>query len=391
MHFAARTSFGSEPSAYGEALHVARLRGDLLDLTQSNPTRCGFQLPEGLIAAMANAAALRYAADPLGLPSARQAVAQMYADQHGATIPIDRLLLTASTSESYSFLLRLLCEPGDAILVPSPSYPLFSLLTQLHDVELIEYPLVYHDGWQVDPASLRSAITSRTRALVVIHPNNPTGHYCSAADHDTLYDVAREHDLPLIVDEVFLEYAVEGSFAQSFLAEGSRSRAARNTLTFVLGGLSKLLCLPQMKLGWLAASGPAAIVAEAMARLEVIADTFLSVAAPSQLALPAWLGYREGIHSMVRERLTSNLAALDAALTGTVLSRLRVDAGWNVVLRVPATQGDEELAVHLLRDCGVAFHPGSLYGFPARGWLVASLLPPLEEFSRGVQALLNAL
>jgi aspartate/methionine/tyrosine aminotransferase len=386
MLFSDRSAFGDGVSSFGLALEAARARSGLLDLTISNPTRCGFQYSaEALLSPLADPTALHYAADPLGSLSAREAVSQLYRDAYGAEISPERILLTASTSESYGYLLRLLCNPGDAILVPSPSYPLFDLLTRLHDVELVPYPLVYHDGWQIDPASLDAAVTPRTRAIVVIHPNNPTGHFCSAADRATLYETAERHGLPLIVDEVFLDYPLEEESGVSFAAE-----SASRVLTFTMGGLSKLLALPQMKVAWTAVTGPTELQEEAMERLEVIADTFLSVATPQQVALPVWLQARHTIQTEIKDRLNANLATLDAAIEGTVVSRLRVDAGWAAVLRVPATERDEALAVRLIEETGVVAHPGSLFGFPERGWLVVSLLVPTGIFSDGIGRIVTA-
>lgn len=393
MHFAARTGFDPGNSDYGVALHAARRRGNLLDLTLSNPTRCGFTFPQGMLEPLSSPAGLLYEPDALGMQTAREAVAGMYRERHGAGIAPDNLLLTASTSEAYSYLLRLFCEPGDAVLVPSPSYPLFDLLARLHDVELQHYPLLYHDGWQIDVASLNAAVTPQTRAIVVIHPNNPTGHYCSAHDREVLLRCARTHNLPLIVDEVFLEYPVEAQPANTFFSTkwpACKTEACEPVLTFVLGGLSKMLCLPQMKVAWTAVTGPQDEVAEAVSRLEVIADTFLSVGTPPQLALPAWLSGPFNIAGQVRRRVRSNLAHLDAALTGTVVSRLRVEAAWAAILRVPALEDDEALAVRLLERFNVALHPGSFYGLPKSGWLVTSLLTAEDDMVHGIAALLAA-
>ena len=385
MKFAARTEFGDAESAYGTALRQARSAGGLIDLTVSNPTRCNLHSPaDALLAPLQDSRVLQYDADPLGMRSAREAISRLYREVYDANVVPERLLLTASTSEAYSYLLRLFCEPGDAILVPSPSYPLLDLLATLHDVELIRYPLVYHDGWQLDPASLEAAVTPRTRAIVAIHPNNPTGHFCSPSDRATLYQVAQAHDLLLIVDEVFLEYTVESKGEPGFLSGDAP------VLTFVLGGLSKLLAMPQMKLAWTALCGPAGQAGAAMQRLEVIADTFLSVATPPQVALPQWLEQREPIQREVKARVQTNLAVLDRVIRGSAVSRLRVDAGWAVVLRVPAFESDTDLAVRLLRDDAVAVHPGSFYGFPHRGWLVLSLLPEPRHFESGLERLLLA-
>lgn len=377
MRFASRTDFDTTTSHYGEALRNARTHPDFLDLTLSNPTQAGISYSAIALRELSTVESLRYNADALGIPSARQAVAACYAD-----IPAQHILLSASTSEAYGYLLRLLCEPGDQILVPSPSYPLFDLLARLHDVELVTYPLVYHDGWQIEPASLNAAITERTRAIVAIHPNNPTGHFCSAADQDALYAAARAHGLPLIVDEVFLDYALEGGGA-------TFADRAAPTLTFVLGGLSKALALPQMKLAWTVVCGPDADVEKAMDRLEVIADTFLSVATPVQCALPAWMQAGEAIREQLLDRMRTNCAFLDAALKGSVVSRLRTEGGWSTVLRVPAIEDDEVLAVRLLREHNVATHPGSFYGFPSRGWLIISLIVPVQRFTDGIRRLLD--
>ncbi len=360
-----------------------------MDLTSSNPTSCGLDMPPALLPPLMHEASLHYDPDPLGIRRAREAVAQMYRDRQDADVAPENVLLTASTSEAYSYLLRLFCEPGDAILVPSPSYPLFDLLARLHDVEVLTYPLVYHDGWQIDPASFRAAFTSRVKAIVAIHPNNPTGHYCSASDRQLLRRCANERDLPLIVDEVFLEHPVESGMAASFAAR-EQEMSDEPVLTFVLGGLSKLLCLPQMKLAWTVVSGSPPDVHDAMQRLAIIADTFLSIATPPQLALPAWLLQGEAIRQQVSRRVHANLSWLDTMLKGTAISRLRVDGGWAVVLRVPANERDTDAAIRLLLEHGIALHPGSFYGFAARGWFVASLITREQTFQQGVSRLIEA-
>jgi len=377
MRFATRVEFSAVESDYAEALAEARKYEDFVDLTVSNPTRCGFDTNAISLDALSAEDSLRYDADPLGSLAARQAVAAMYRNADPS-----RMLLTASTSEAYGYLLKMFCNPGDAVLVPSPSYPLFDLLAQLHDVKLQQYPLVYHDGWQIDPASLEAAITQETRAIVAIHPNNPTGHYCDQADCTALFRIAKTHDLPLIVDEVFLDYGVEGC-ARSF------AEMPAPVLTFVMGGLSKLLALPQMKLAWTFVTGPEDDVQQSMERLEIVADTFLSLATPVQTALPAWLKQRDKVQAQILQRIRTNLNELDSLLHGTAISRLKVEGGWCVVLRVPALMSDRATAARLLKEMHVAVHPGSFYGFDLQGWLVVSLLPQTDRFRTGIERLLK--
>ena len=388
MRFAERTNFEAEETLSSEALTQARKLGQLIDLTVSNPTRCDFPAQPQLLAALSNVEALRYDADPQGRASTREVVAAHYG-AGGCTVTSADMVLTASTSEAYGYLLKLLCEPGDAILVPSPSYPLFDLLARLHDVDLLTYPLVYHDGWQIDEASLRAAITERVRAIVVIHPNNPTGHYCSREDRRVLLQCARDYDLPLMVDEVFLEYPVEGDQPQSFAHVHEDGLQA--PLLFVLGGVSKLLCLPQMKLAWMLVLGTAGYREQALGRLQVIADTFLSVSTPTQLALRAWLPAGEAIRAVLLDRIKENLARLDVLLAGTSVTRLLLEAGWTAVLRVPALEPDHALATRLLLEHATAVHPGSLYGFSPRGWLVVSLITPPDLFQAGIGRVLQAI
>ena len=356
----------------------------MIDLTVTNPTRCGFDYDEpALLAALATPHALQYEANPLGTLGARQAVAAQYYAPRGVPLSPDRILLTASTSEAYGYLMRLLCNTGDEVLVPEPSYPLFDLLARMQDVALVHYPLHLHDGWRVDWDMLRSRVTPRTRAIVVVHPNNPTGHAADAEERVKFQAVAAEFHLPLIVDEVFLDFPIQSSGAlTSFAGETP-------VLTFVLSGLSKVLALPQMKLAWTAVCGPEDEVEEAMHRLSFIADTFLSANGPVQQALGSWLPLAASIQAQIQQRVRTNLEQLDRMLAGSVCSRLPVPAGWCVLVRVPATIPDEELAVRLVRSCGVLVHPGSFYGLPAKGWLVLSLLLPVAEFGEGVNQLVS--
>jgi aspartate/methionine/tyrosine aminotransferase len=317
------------------------------------------------------------------------------------------IVLTTSTSEGYSFVFKLLCNAGDELLVLKPSYPLFEFLADLQDVKLVPYPLIYDHGWQMDFPSLEKAVTERTRGVVVVHPNNPTGSYVSAGEVELLNAFCRERGLALIVDEVFLDYGLDDDSRGAVeLRSTGQPRAAvparvlprasfagnQDVLTFTLSGLSKISALPQMKVAWVVTSGPDAEVAAAMGRLEVIADTYLSMNAPIQWALPALLEQRKSIQSQLLARVKANLAELDRQLAGQkACARLNVDGGWYAVLRVPVTRSDEELAIELVREKLVMVHPGHFYDFPKDGYLVLSLITEREEFGEGIRRALDHL
>ncbi len=383
--FASRTGWDLTESATNRALRERRRAGlPVHDLTASNPTQAGFHYDAAaILQPLASPAALAYDPDPRGMRFAREAVSAYYADA-GAVLPPGQIVLTTSTSEAYSFLFRLLCNPGDEVLLAQPSYPLFDFLAQIDDVRLTPFPLFYDHGWQIDFQGLRERITPRTRAIALVHPNNPTGHLTSPSERAALEQLCATHGLALIVDEVFLDYPLTApSPAATSFAAGDHP-----VLTFVLSGLSKIAGLPQMKAAWIATCGPEREVQAALDRLEVIADTFLSMNAPIQHALPTWLAGRQGIQQQIRDRTQANLRTLDATLARqSLISRLVVDAGWYAVLRVPALESDESLAVRLLEQAGVYVHPGHFFGFPGSGWLVVSLLTPLETFQRGIEAI----
>lgn len=388
MRFSQRTHWNTEESELARAHRLRREAGlPLADLTASNPTRCGFSYPPHLLRALGDPRALDYDPQPRGSLSARQAVCAYYAD-HGAAVGPEQVILTTSTSEAYSFLFRLLCDPGNDVLIPQPGYPLFDFLATLDDVRLRPAPLVYDHGWQIDFGSLRRAITPATRAVVVVHPNNPTGHFTKPWEAKELARLCREFDLSLIVDEVFLDYPLDGEPSR----EGQPWTFAAGlgqVPVFTVSGLSKIAGLPQMKAAWIVATGPDR--QPALDRLEVIADTFLSMNAPVQCALPIWLDSRTGIQQQIRARVQANLAELDRQLARVPsATRLRAEAGWYAVLRIPALRRDEETARTLL-DGGVWVHPGYFFGLPESGWLVVSLLGPLDEFRTGVEVLVDYL
>ena len=373
------------------ARHLARLRGagaPLFDLTASNPTECGFVYDaEATLAPLQAAQSLHYHPDPRGLQTAREAVSRYYLDL-GTVVSPERIFLTTSTSEAYSFLFRLLCDPGDEVLIGVPGYPLFDFLAQLDDVSLVPYQLFYDHGWHLDFETIRRAMTPRTRAIVIVHPNNPTGHFTRAADRLALQALCRQHGLALIVDEVFLDYGPEQNVESR--CEPSFASGDHPVPTFVLSGLSKVAALPQMKASWLVCLGPAQAgdVEDALNRLEVIADTFLSMSAPIQAAMPAWLQQRALLQEQIRQRVANNLAALDCMLgSQSLMTRLEVEAGWYAILRLPALQGDEKTALDLLVRLGVVVHPGGFFGFVGDGWLVLSLLGPELEFASGVRCI----
>jgi alanine-synthesizing transaminase len=384
--FADRTRWNLAPNRLSEALTQHRAAGKpIIDLTASNPTECGFEYDrEAILKALCNHAALIYEPNPKGLDVARQAVASYYAE-HGAHVSVEDVLLTTSTSEAYSFVFRTLCNPGDEILAPAPSYPLFSFLADIQDVKLVSYPLVYDHGWLIDFYSLEQAITPRTRGVIVVHPNNPTGHFCKLGEITRLNEICAVRGMALIVDEVFLDFSLTGVRSTSFAANTA-------ALTFTMSGLSKICGLPQMKAAWLVVSGPEPKKIEALARIEVIADTYLSMNAPVQLAIPAFLEQRQGFQKQLMTRVHSNLAELDRQLAGQQsCTRLEVEGGWYAVLRVPAMRSDEDLAIDLLAHRDLYVHPGHFYDFPSNGYLVVSLITGGPEFKEGVERVLSNL
>jgi aspartate/methionine/tyrosine aminotransferase len=385
--FSSRTSWDAGESSYAAAVREARASGGrLYDLTVSNPTRCGFAYDaEALLKPLADARALVYDPDPRGMVSAREAVAGYYAGR-GAEVPVDDLVLATSTSESYSFLFRLLCDPGDEVLVAQPSYPLFDFLADLDDVRLRPYPLFYDHGWSIDFAELERAVTLRTRAIVVVHPNNPTGHWTGAREREALEALCARHGLALIVDEVFLDYSLNnGPLRES--AAGSFACGAHPVLTFVLSGLSKIAGLPQMKAAWIATLGPDRARAEALGRLEIVADTFLSMNAPVQLAMPSWLAGVGAMQAQIQARARGNLAMLQriAEAAPGRLQVLEVDAGWSAVVGLPECVGEADCAERLVRERGVVVHPGAFYGMAERNRLVVSLIGTAGDFEVGIQ------
>ena len=361
--------------------HAAGVR--VLDLTESNPTRAGLPCPEDLLAPLAHPAGRRYDPAPFGLLAAREAVAADYA-RRGAEVDPSRIVLTASTSEAYGFILKLLCDPGDEILVPRPGYPLFEYLAALEAVRVRGYPAEHDGSWHIDLDALRGAVSARTRAVIAVSPGNPTGAYLAREERDALEALAAERDLALVSDEVFADF--------SFVTDGERPPSAAHdgpALVFTLGGLSKSCGLPQLKLAWMAVTGPEERRREALERLEIVADTYLSVSTPVQLAAPAFLARREELQAPLRERTQANLEALRSRLgSHSPASLLEPQGGWSAVLRVPATLPEEERVFRLLEQRDVFVHPGYFFDFPREAYLVLSLLPSPATFDEGVDRVL---
>ena len=383
--FSQRTNWKLSPNKYTQALEEIRSYGTpMIDLTVSNPTLCGFQYDaRTILAAFQNPKALTYEPEAKGLLAAREEVARYYKEDHRITIDPDSLLLTTSTSEAYSYVFRLLCNPHDEILVPRPSYPLFDFLGDLQDVSLIPYSLEYAHGWFVDFHSLIRALTPRTRAVLLVHPNNPTGSYVHDEEVQRLNELCRERNLALIVDEVFLDFCFTDHARNSFVAN-------QDSLTFTLSGLSKIAALPQMKVAWVATTGPEALKKPAMDRLEIIADTYLSLNSPTQWAFPVLFEQRQSLRPQIRERLLRNWAYLKSVVGGaSCCELLDAEGGWYAVLRAGGDRADEDLAIDLLRKTHTLVHPGHFYDFPNDGYMVVSLITPATDFQRGISYLLE--
>jgi alanine-synthesizing transaminase len=379
--FSSRLKFDLRPNPLALLLGEKRGSGaEVLDLAGSNPTRAGFIYPEHeILDAFADPAALCYDPAPRGLLPAREAVSRYYAGRR-RDAPASRILLTASTSEAYAYLFKLLTDPGDEILVPRPSYPLFEFLAAMESVRVKQYSLHYDGAWHVDFDSLARAASERARAVVVVNPNNPTGSFLKADEASKLNDFAARRGMSILVDEVFADYG----FSEKALVAPD---FAMETPVFFMSGLSKIAGLPQMKLGWIVAAGPRH--QESLEKLEWIADTYLSVSTPVQLAAPKLLELSAEIREQIRERTAANLASLRARVHGAPVNVLNVEGGWSATVQVPRTRPEEDWALALLRDHGVLVQPGYFYDFESEAYLVLSLLTPPEIFVEGVRRILE--
>ena len=380
--FSSRSSVDLSPNLLALALARARSVGrPILDLTESNPTRASIPYDRpAILSALGLPSALLYEPSPFGLSSAREAVADDLS-LHGVPVDPRRVALTASTSEAYTFLFKLLCDPGDEVLVPRPSYPLFEHLARLESVRAVPYRLAYDGAWHVDLPSVRAAISSRSRAIVAVSPNNPTGSYLKTRELEELASLG----LPLVSDEVFARYPLrpDSSRARSAL------EATHGGLVFALGGLSKLAALPQAKLAWMVASGEASRVEAALARLEVIADAFLSVGTPVQHALPALLASRAVAERAIKRRATDSHGWLASAVAGSAVSLLDAEGGWYATLRLPRTRGEEAWTLAFLEEDAVHVHPGHFFDFEEEAYVIVSLLTPEATLREGVTRILH--
>ena len=384
--FSSRFHWDSHTNRVTRALAARRRAGGrILDLTESNPTHAGLRYPPEVMAAFADPRLLRYDPAPAGTPEARAAVSAYYARRGHAVDPA-RILLTASTSEAYTYLFKLLCNPGDGVLVPRPSYPLFEYLAHMESVEVRPYPLVYHGGWSIDLEALAAAITPRTRAVVLVNPNNPTGSYLQRGELRELARLAAERGLALISDEVFSDYAFAAGPERAVTLAG-----VEDCLAFSMSGLSKAAGLPQMKLGWIVTAGPEALRREACERLEWIADTYLSVSTPVQCAAAALLEAGEEVQRQIRARTAGNLAFARGLVKDSSASILPVEGGWYITLQVPRVRSEEEWALELLEQEDVLVQPGFFYDFESEAYLVVSLLTEPETFREGMERIARSL
>jgi alanine-synthesizing transaminase len=357
----------------------------ILDLTESNPTRAGIPYPSALLAPLGDPRGLRYEPHPFGLESARQAVSDAHA-RRGVSLAADRVVLTASTSDAYGWLFKLLADAGSEVLVPRPSYPLFDHLTRLEEVVARPYDLEYHGTWSIDFASIEAALSPRTRAVLVVSPNNPTGSFVKQPELDRLAELCAPRDIALIADEVFADYELE---AGASMAAG-RVLDRRDLLTFSLGGLSKSVGLPQVKLGWIGVAGPDRLVTPALERLELVCDTYLSVSTPVQASAAELLMAGAPVRTAIADRVRANCRALRDRVADTPsCGVLRSEGGWSAVVRVPSLQPEEDLVVRLLERDGVLAHPGYFFDFPRESYLIVSLLPPPPIFADGIDRVLR--
>lgn len=374
--FSSRTNWNAAPNRLTRLLETKRLKGEaVIDLTESNPTLCGFSYPDqDILAALTEPSVLVYHPEPKGLLGARRAIAEYYSTLNISVDP-DHIVLTASTSEAYTFILRLLCDIGDEVIVPRPSYPLFEYLCQLTDVKLRQFRLAYDGEWHIDFESLQTELNQRTRAIILVHPNNPTGSYLKQDEFDRVRRIAVEHTCAVIVDEVFGPFAYGPDSRRANILSGNQEG-----LILSLNGISKLLGLPQFKLSWIVAAGNIAQVHDALKRLDVIADTYLSVNSPIQVALPKLFQHLPNTVEEIRARVLKHYELVRKVFAGSRVSVYRMEGGWYTILQFSKSKSDDEWAGELLTHLNILLYPGHFFNFEQDSCLVSSLLSPTNWF-----------
>ncbi|TAK65684.1 MAG: pyridoxal phosphate-dependent aminotransferase [Bacteroidetes bacterium] len=385
MTFSNRTSWHRQTNKLTQALELCKSQSKLItDLTATNPTEGGFTYPaQEILSAISTPQSLCYTPDPHGLRSAREAIAGYYKKKNISVNP-ENIFLTASTSEAYSYIFKLLCNAGESVLVPQPSYPLFEYLAQVNDVTLQSYRLLYDHGWHIDIDSLNHCSVESLKAIIIVNPHNPTGMFLKQNEYEAIKQFALEHHLALIVDEVFVDYNFDSQ--QEIIS----TAIERDVLTFTLNGISKMCGLPQMKLGWFVVSGGSLAENEAIERLEILSDTFLSVNTPVQFALPTLLEICSDVQMQIRNRIISNYSFLESGLNRkSKITPLQCAGGWYAILRVPSIKSDEEWAIELLERCGVVVHPGYFFDFEQEGYLVVSLLVKETGFRAAIKEIIT--
>ena len=381
MRFSSRVDI-SEPNPIAKAEAAAKTAGrTLVKLNDSNPTR--HSLAPAMVPDI-------YSADPRGQRYAREALSAFLNTRGAVHCSAEDLYILSSTSEAYSWLIKLLCDAGDAVLAPKPGYPLIESIARLECVDMIEYQQRFDGSWYIDVAELKAALEGadggRIRALVLINPNNPTGSYVKPSEREAIVGLCRDHDVAIIADEVFYDYDLEPFDGNARLA------GETGTLTFALDGFSKMLAAPHAKVGWIQVSGPAEEVAEAKRRLDVIADDYLPMSEIVAKRIPVLLQAAPTQTERVRQRVRGNLAMLHAMLDSDgqgLVSVLRAEGGWNVLLRVPSVIDENDLVLRMIERHGVSGQPGYFFDMTSNGYLAISLLPEPDDFRRNVQVVVD--
>jgi alanine-synthesizing transaminase len=380
LNFSNRTQWNLSPNRLSVLLTEKRAHGEqIIDLTESNPTRCGFPYPEQeILTALSDNSILTYKPKPRGLLSAREAISEYYR-RNDISVSPENIILTSSTSEAYTFLLKLLCNTNDEVTVTIPSYPLFEYLCQINDVALRHYNLIYDGEWHTDFETLESSITDKTRAIVAVHPNNPTGSYFKIDEFEKICSLANKHNLAVIVDEVFSLYAFQPDKRRAVILNSDL-----NVPVFSLNGISKLLGLPQLKLSWIVAGGNSKYTSEALKRLDIIADSFLSVNTPVQIALPKLIKLSSNIGTIIHKRVESNYTMLQSVFRNSNATVLNTEGGWYAILQLPQTKTDEQWADKILSRLNILVYPGYFFDIPQKSSVVVSLLPDIPTFENAV-------